>query len=146
MPLHIVDLIVAQHYPQFPDSSLLAVSFQPIDTSSQASNEEVEASLEDIPANISPIAPAYSSRSVQSCYNHSTRTAKQWYKHYCQQASLSGDQHPSHGGIRHQTLPIDEDSIIQTTNPHRSPMKLEGSMDTEVNDLLDQAITEASSC
>ena len=40
------------------------VSLQPIDTSSQASIEEVEASLEDLPANISPIATAYSSRSV----------------------------------------------------------------------------------
>ena len=40
------------------------VSLQPIDTSSQASIEEAEASLEDIPTNISPIATAYSSRSV----------------------------------------------------------------------------------
>ena len=40
------------------------VSLQPIDTSSQVSVEEAEASLEDIPANISPIATAYSSRSV----------------------------------------------------------------------------------
>ena len=40
------------------------VSLQPIDTSSQASIKEVEASLEDIPTNISPIATAYSSRSV----------------------------------------------------------------------------------
>ena len=29
-------------------------------------------------------------------------TAKQWYKHYCQQASLSGDQYLSQGGVRHQ--------------------------------------------
>ena len=40
------------------------VSLQPIDTSSQASIEEAEASLEDIPANISPVVAAYSSRSV----------------------------------------------------------------------------------
>ena len=40
------------------------VSLQLIDTSSQASVEEAEASLEDIPTNISPIATAYSSRSV----------------------------------------------------------------------------------
>ena len=40
------------------------VSLQPIDTSSQASIKEAEASLEDIPTNISPIAVAYSSRSV----------------------------------------------------------------------------------
>ena len=42
----------------------MEVSLQPIDTSSQASVEEAEASLEDIPTNISPIATAYSSGSV----------------------------------------------------------------------------------
>ena len=42
--------------------------------------------------------------------------------------------------------PIGKASIIQTTNPHKSPLKLEGSMTTEVNDLLDQAIMEVSSC
>ena len=42
----------------------LEVSLQPIDTSSQARVKEAEASLEDIPANISPIAIVYSSRSV----------------------------------------------------------------------------------
>ena len=42
----------------------MEVSLQPIDTSSQASIEEAEASLEDTPTNISPIATAYSSRSV----------------------------------------------------------------------------------
>ena len=42
------------------------VLLQPIDTSSQASIKEVEASLDDIPANISPIAAAYSSGSVIS--------------------------------------------------------------------------------
>ena len=42
----------------------LEVSLQLINTSSQASIEEAEASLEDIPANISLIATAYSSRSV----------------------------------------------------------------------------------
>ena len=41
------------------------VSVPPIDMSSQASIEEVEASLEDIPANISLIAAVYSSRSVR---------------------------------------------------------------------------------
>ena len=41
--------------------------------------------------------------------------------------------------------PIGEASIIQTANPCKSPPKLEGSMATEVNDLLDQAIMEASS-
>ena len=45
-----------------------------------------------------------------------------------------------------KVLPIGEASIIQTTNPHKSTLKLEGSMTTEVNDLLDQAIMEASSC
>ena len=39
-------------------------SLQPVDTSSQASVEEAEASLEDLPANISPIAAAYCSRSI----------------------------------------------------------------------------------
>ena len=39
-------------------------SLQPVNTSSQASVEGAEASLEDLPANISPIAAAYSSRSV----------------------------------------------------------------------------------
>ena len=41
---------------------------------------------------------------------------------------------------------IGKASIILTTNPHKSPPKLEGSMAIEVNDLLDQAIMEASSC
>ena len=39
-------------------------SLPPIDTSSQASIKQGEASLENIPANISPIATVYSSRSV----------------------------------------------------------------------------------
>ena len=38
----------------------MEVSLQPIDSSSQASVEQAEASLEDIPTNISPIATAYS--------------------------------------------------------------------------------------
>ena len=42
--------------------------------------------------------------------------------------------------------PIGEASITLTTSPHKSPLKLEGSMTTEVNDLLDQAIMEVSSC
>ena len=41
---------------------------------------------------------------------------------------------------------IGKASIIQTTNPHKSPPKPEGSMAAEVNHLLDQAIMEASSC
>ena len=40
------------------------VSVPPVNTSSQASAKEEEASLEDIPTNISPIAAVYSSRSV----------------------------------------------------------------------------------
>ena len=36
-----------------------------------------------------------------------------------------------------KALPIGKAPIIQTTNPHKSPLKLEGSMATEVNDLLD---------
>ena len=42
--------------------------------------------------------------------------------------------------------PIGEASTILITSPHKSPPKLEGSMTTEVNDLLLQAVTEASSC
>ena len=45
-----------------------------------------------------------------------------------------------------KALPIGEASIILTTSPCKSPPKLEGSMTTEVNDLLDQAVTEVSSC
>ena len=40
------------------------VTVPPVDTSSQASIEEMEGSLEDIPTNISPIATVYSSRSA----------------------------------------------------------------------------------
>ena len=40
------------------------VNTPPADTSSQASIEEAEGSLEDVPTNISPIAAAYSSRSI----------------------------------------------------------------------------------
>ena len=42
--------------------------------------------------------------------------------------------------------PIGKASIIQTTNPHKSTPKLEGSMTIEVNHLLDWAIMEVSSC
>ena len=42
--------------------------------------------------------------------------------------------------------PIGKVSIIQATNPHKSPLKLKGSMTAEVNHLLDWAITEVSSC
>ena len=45
--------------PQKPEGPL-----QSVNTSSQANAEEVEASLEDIPANISPIATVSRSRSV----------------------------------------------------------------------------------
>ena len=47
------------------------VSLPPIDTSSQAGIEEAEASLEGIPANISPIATVYSSGSVSPSVNPS---------------------------------------------------------------------------
>ena len=40
------------------------VTVPPVNTSSQASIEEMEGSLEDIAANISPIAAVYSSRSA----------------------------------------------------------------------------------
>ena len=52
---------------------------------------------------------------------------------------------PPKGESDTKVLPIGEASIIQTTNPHKSPPNLEGSMTAEVNHLLDQAITEASS-
>ena len=42
----------------------LEVTVPPVDTSSQASMEEAEGSLEGIPANISPIAAVHSSRSA----------------------------------------------------------------------------------
>ena len=42
--------------------------------------------------------------------------------------------------------PIGEASIIHATNPHKSPLKLEGSMTAEVKHLLDHVITEVSSC
>ena len=45
-----------------------------------------------------------------------------------------------------KALPIGKASIIQATNPHKSPPKLEGSMTAEVKHLLDQAIMEVSSC
>ena len=43
-------------------------------------------------------------------------------------------------------LPIGEATTILITSPHKSRPKLEGSMTTEVIDLLDQAMMEASSC
>ena len=52
-------MVVITSPPQKPEASL-----QPVNTSSQASVEGAEASLEDLPANISPIAAAYSSKSV----------------------------------------------------------------------------------
>ena len=51
--------MVTRSPPQKSEASL-----PPIDTSSQASVKEAEASLEGIPANIFPIAAVYSSRSV----------------------------------------------------------------------------------
>ena len=44
-----------------------------------------------------------------------------------------------------KVLPIGKASIIQTTNLHKPPPNPEGSITAEVNHLLDQAITEASS-
>ena len=41
---------------------------------------------------------------------------------------------------------IGEASIIQATNLHKSLPKLEGSITTDIKDLLDQVIMEASSC
>ena len=43
-----------------------------------------------------------------------------------------------------KVLPMDEVSITQTTNPPESSHHPEGSMATEVNHLLDQAMAEAS--
>ena len=53
---------------------------------------------------------------------------------------------PPKGESDTKVLPIGKASIIQTTNPHKSSPNPEGSMTAEVNHLLDQAITEASSC
>ena len=52
---------------------------------------------------------------------------------------------PPNGESDTKVLPIGEASIIQTTNPHKSPPNLEGSITAEVNHLLDQAIMEVSS-
>ena len=52
------------------------VSLWPIDTSSQTSIKEAEASLEDIPASISHIAAEYSSRSVSPPVDPSELWAK----------------------------------------------------------------------
>ena len=53
--------MVLMSLPQKPESLLL-----PADTSSQASTDEGEASLEDIPANISPIAAISGSNSTST--------------------------------------------------------------------------------
>ena len=53
---------------------------------------------------------------------------------------------PPKGESDTKVLPIGEASIIQTTNLHKSPPNPEGSITAEVNHLLDQAITEVSSC
>ena len=42
--------------------------------------------------------------------------------------------------------PLGKVSTILITSPHKSPLKLEGSMTTEVSNLLSQAVLEASSC
>ena len=52
---------------------------------------------------------------------------------------------PPRGESDTKVLPIGEASIIQTTNPHKSPPNPEGSVTAEVNHLLDQAIMEVSS-
>ena len=49
---------------------------------------------------------------------------------------------PPNGESDTKVLPIGEASIIQTTNPHKSPPNPEGSITAEVNHLLDQAMTE----
>ena len=46
----------------------------------------------------------------------------------------------------HKAPPIGKASTILVTSPHKSPQKLKGSMTAEVNDLLSQAVMEASSC
>ena len=53
---------------------------------------------------------------------------------------------PPKGESNNKVPPIGKVSIIQTTNPHKSPPHPEGSMTAEVNHLLDQVIMEASSC
>ena len=45
-----------------------------------------------------------------------------------------------------KVLPLSKVSTILITSPHKSPLKLEGSMTTEVSNLLSQAVLEASSC
>ena len=55
----ITTVAVTMSPPQKPE-----VTVPPVDTLSQASIEEAEGSLEDIPTNISPIAAVYSSRSI----------------------------------------------------------------------------------
>ena len=42
--------------------------------------------------------------------------------------------------------PLGEISTILITSPHKSPLKLEASMTTEVSNLLSKAVLEASSC
>ena len=42
--------------------------------------------------------------------------------------------------------PLSEVSTILLTSPHKSPSKSEGSMTTEVSNLLSQAVLEAYSC
>ena len=42
--------------------------------------------------------------------------------------------------------PLSKVFTILITSPHKSPPKLEGSMTTEVSNLLSQAVLEASSC
>ena len=42
--------------------------------------------------------------------------------------------------------PLSKVSTLLITSPCKSPLKLEGSMTTEVSNLLSQAVLEASSC
>ena len=56
-----LERIMAEDPPQKSEAATL-----PIDTSSQASAQEMEESSEDIPTNISPIAAIYSNRSASA--------------------------------------------------------------------------------
>ena len=67
----------------------------PIDTSSEASMEETEASLEDLPANISPTTAAYSSRSASPPVDLAelqTNTAQQILLHLKRSTDLQGQR------------------------------------------------------
>ena len=53
---------------------------------------------------------------------------------------------PAKGESDTKVLPFGKASIIQTTNPPKSPPNPEGSMTAEVTHLLDWAVMEVSSC